>query len=608
MKRDETATACRGCVHDACRFFLLLPVSLLFFMLPTPAISLENGIYINMNQPGMKLDIEEGLYDYWIEKGDEILDIQTGDCEIRGKYIYFKPTASDIGNLTPSRAEIIDKCRLRWQKAGIFQREGCRLPASDHTPKARREKAGKKAVSNPFPKQWHLHKAKEFIVYVPQGCRVETSRKGVTLSYRGSDAWLGKTKHPETVIRRMEKSCQPEHVLQKGDSTLFLCRTGAPYRIIQVMTKRSAPGIASFVRAKNMGDFKALSIAIASLKPKHTDHGANRSIHTAYRRWTPRDGSFTIDVPLNWQADGGTADLGVNGYIRLVRLSSLNGNAGIYGIYYPFYQYAQLYGGNSGIPPQKPQEYIRYRFFQDLQSRYNIRFDNLAIDSAAEEREISRKLEAENNELTRKAGFTGSLQTKAVLARAHYTEKGEPYDMLIVGIIQYTTMPLQGAGYSYAWGPAPLFIETAKKGELSSWMQVFEHIATSWQTSQEWLMQHYRNSAAEAKSILRHYRNMSRIIHENAEYRMNQNLRMWESQTHEKTEELWDTFYALGGEERYDNPVTGEEIDVPIGADRYFYDSYSQTWAGIRNDLPDSEALVRHLKDEGFVELKKHRH
>jgi hypothetical protein len=51
-----------------------------------------------------------------------------------------------------------------------------------------------------------------------------------------------------------------------------------------------------------------------------------------------------------------------------------------------------------------------------------------------------------------------------------------------------------------------------------------------------------------------------------------------------------------------------EEIDVPTGADKYFYDNYSETWIGIKMDNPDALDIINELKNNGFVELKKHRY
>jgi len=110
----------------------------------------------------------------------------------------------------------------------------------------------------------------------------------------------------------------------------------------------------------------------------------------------------------------------------------------------------------------------------------------------------------------------------------------------------------------------------------------------------------------EMQSTLKHYRKMSDMIHKNAEYRLNLSESTYNNISNTENEVFWDTFYALGGEERYDNPQTGEEIDVPIGADKYLYDNYSETWVGINLDQPDALDLINELKNNGFVELKKH--
>jgi hypothetical protein len=101
---------------------------------------------------------------------------------------------------------------------------------------------------------------------------------------------------------------------------------------------------------------------------------------------------------------------------------------------------------------------------------------------------------------------------------------------------------------------------------------------------------------------------MTRLIRENSEYRINLGLKMHEENEKVENEIFSDIWYALGGEERYDNPSTGEVIALPVGADKYFYDNYSETWIGIKMDNPDAMDIVNELKNNGFVELKKHRY
>jgi len=94
---------------------------------------------------------------------------------------------------------------------------------------------------------------------------------------------------------------------------------------------------------------------------------------------------------------------------------------------------------------------------------------------------------------------------------------------------------------------------------------------------------------------------MSEMIHKNSEMRLNQGMREWEQQQNLEN-------YALGGEERYDNPITGEEIDVPTGADKYLYDNYSRMWVGINMGNSDALDIINELKNNNFVELKKHKY
>ena len=361
--------------------------------------------------------------------------------------------------------------------------------------------------------------------------------------------------------------------------------------------------------ANNIGALKSLAAYMSNF-PKGRSaakHNMNVPVNQ-FGAWQPSDRSFTIDVPLGWKADGGTVDMGANGYLRIVQVMAPDGSAGLAGFYSPSYQYVQTGYGTGGVPPEPADSYVRGRFFHELSQRFNLNFQGLVLEQVSIDPETSQKLTRMLMDYAGRMGVSANVRMEAVSARGHYLFNGREFDLLVAGAMQYITMPLQGMGYSYVWGPAPIFVEVAPRGGMSRWIPIFERIAYSWQVSPQWLATHQRNAAADARGILAHYRKKSRMIHENAERRMNMGMEEWERRQNELTEETFDTFHALGGEDRYDNPETGEEVDVDSGADRYLYDSYSSTWIGLEDNGADSEEIMQNLKDNGFVELKRHTH
>ncbi len=600
------------------QIFSYLVFGLIFLFLLKDALAISDGDYLAVSQPGMKLELASGNYDYWIETPRKIVDLQTGSYEVRGKYIFFYPDASDIGDLKPSRAEIIDDCSLKWGKAGIFRRKGCipRANFSMTSPPVTVPPAGVKKASffktkeKAFPKIWRVFRKREFEIYIPEGCKVQEDKKfsGISLLFNDGEAWIGAMpQNAWDLQKRALSGCNLEGAFQKGNTTIFICNPSSNIRLVQLVQKRDRSSIASFVKAGDFSTFKALSIAISSFKfmgkKGYSGKGASA---VSFTRWMPRDRSFLIEIPQGWNASGGTADLGVNGYFRIVQVLSPDKRAGFLGVYYPFYQYAQTTIGSSGIPPEDALTFIRGRFFYDLRNKYKIEFTNLHFDSLNIDQGLSQKLTKQYNVFGVPTG--GKCNVQVVEGQGIYLEDGKEFDIWVGGLISYSILPLQGLGYSYYWGPAPVFVEVAQKGELPKWLSIFKRMADSWRPNWQWLSRHYRNAAIEQRNIISHYRRMSDLIHKNAEMRMNQGMMEYEAEENEKMEEFWDTFYALGGEERYDNPATGEEIDLPIGADKYLYDNYSQTWVGIRQDVQGSEDLIQALKEKGFVELKLHQH
>ena len=603
---------------------LLLVSSLVYiltFLAALPSFALPSGTYVAVSQPGMNLELADGDYDYWIETPQNIVDLQTGSYTISGNRIHFRPTASDIGDLNPSQATIIDECSFRWGKAGVFRLKGCKATTGNKAAHQRPIEQAKhtkpfRTSNSGLPKSWKTYRTGLFEIYIPSDCRVkvESDRQAIALSYNNGEAWLGINSPDETLLKKKALSgCNVQDILKKSDSTIYICRPGSSVAIVQTVNRHGERALSSFVKAGDMATFKALSISISSIRAERgsTSRGnISNPVAATFTKWTPSDRSFSIDIPKGWQVSGGTADLGANGYMRIVQAIAPDKAAGIIGIYAPVYQFAQMSFGSNGIPPEDPVTYIKGRFFQDLYQNFKISFDNLRFESAFVDEEASRKLDQVNRNAAARMGIAGNfnMDSKAVEARANFAYNNSPYEMLIVGAMVYYTFPAQGMGYMYNWGPAPIFLESAPKGQLSQWMSVFQRIAESWQVNWQWLSMHQKRASVDASQILKHYRKMARIIHENSERRLNQGMREWEAEEHEKTEELWDTFYALGGEERYDNPVTGEEIDVPTGADKYLYDNYSDTWVGIRKDVQGADELIRELKENGFVELRPHTH
>ncbi len=591
------------------KFFFCLLFGFILFLsfLTEDTYAISGGNYLAVSQPGMKVDLADGDYDYWIETPQKIIVLQTGTYEIRGKYIFFYPVASDIGDVQPSRAEIIDECSFTWGKAGIFRRKDCTARAGHFTTSTSKKRTSFSKKENVFPNSWKIFKTKAFEIYIPKGCRVEKNEKisAISLFFKDGEAWIGKTPENGWKFQNMALSgCNMKRAFRKGNSTLFMCGPDSNVRLVQLVQKRDEDSIASFVKAREFSTFKALTIAISSIK--FLGKKGPSSKKPSFTKWTPRDGSFSIDIPDGWRASGGTADFGANGYVRIVQVLSPDESAGFLGVYFPFYQFVQTTYGSNGIPPQDALTYIRNRFFYDLKSNFQLDFPGLHFEYLDIDQKLSQKLAAQYSAFVAQNSSKYSVQV--VEGRGAYLENGKEFELWVGGVISYMTLPLQGLGYSYIWGPAPIFVEVAQKGELEEWFSTFKHMADSWTPNWQWLSRHFRNAAIEQRNILRHYRRMSDMIHKNAEMRMNQGLMEHEAEESERMEEFWDTFYALGGEERYDNPVTGEEIDLPIGADKYFYDNYSQTWVGVREDVQGSEDLIQALKEKGFVELRLHQH
>jgi len=600
------------------RYLKTIPfLSILLFLclFSQPSFALAPGLYLCVSTPGLKLDISsEGDYDLWIEKGNQIIEVQLGTYTEKNGQILFTPERSDVGDLEPIKAKIVDECTLDLENGGIFRRESCAAIArpAKKQPKAsnlhnsfatdNRKKSTEKGIAH-FPKKWHVVKKAGLAIYIPADAKIVVNKRGVTIQLDNARGGLIKKKNLD--ISSITARCKAEKILSKNQNKIYVCSPESEYRFIQLLNVSPKDDVAlvAYIKANDPASMKALSIALSSARPLEKRGSKTKSLR--FKTWTPSDRSFTIDVPSGWEAHGGTADFGRNGYIRIIQAISPQKDAGFLGVYYPFYQYAQTAYGSNGIPPMEPENYIKTKFFKDLETNYNIIYDNLNIVNIHTDNELSKQA---TNAYQRVAGPAIFKSYKAVNGKGTFTYQGNSYEMAIFGFISYLKQPMAGLGYMDIWGPEPLFVVSCLEGKLPEWKLIFEHMAESWQVNNAWLSQHLQRASMDAKRSLEHFSRMRKLIHENAEKRMNESLEEWESEEQERNEEFWDTFFALGGEERYDDPVTGEEVDVPTGADKYLYDHLSDIWVGIKMDNPDAQDIVQYLKEKGFRELRPHVH
>ena len=563
------------------------------------------------NRDGIKLELSEQDYDLWLEKDDDITDLQTGVFRKEGESLHFFPEKSDIGDLKASKAKIVDECTILWNKYGLFHRKECKEARDStnlSTPLHSSSVVNRAKID--FPKKWVTFRKNGITMQIPKGSRVSLTKNRISVEY-GKGKWeLFETDDFDTYLRETVAKLHPEYAYRsKEGNSIFLQVEKPEFRYVMVVKKRAGKRtLIGRIEASDQPTFKAMSISMASYYPLKTDKPQKAFKPLPLVHWKPSDGSFRIDIPKGWQTDGGTADLGVNGYIRIVRAVAPDEKAGFIGVYYPFYQYMETPYGPQGTPPMEPENYLRQLFFNELASKYRIEFEGLEIKKVTIDKKLSDEFTKAYQNLYRQQGVLLQVSNRVLTAVGTFVENGETYDMLVTGLLNYNIQTIQSIGNLYRWGPAPLFIEVAAKGQLLRYLPTFKKMAGSFQVDREWLAGHMQKADAEMKSIIKHYRKMSDIIHKNSEERIKEGLEEYESEEQEKMEEHWDTFFALGGEERYNDPVTGEEIDLPYGVDRYYYDRYSQVWVGINESRPDAEELAQHLKEEGFVELRLHTH
>ncbi len=554
----------------------------------------------------LTLILSNGTYRIYVQEGEHGLDMQIGKFQIKGKRIYFYPQVNDIPDLGDSSGVILSPCRIEWE-GDIFVKNGCDSSKEKETSSANIETIKQNYGSNhkKFPHHWTVFENQILQLSVPVGAKVETEDNEVRISYADASGELMVVNDANGQTKKLLNSCMPIKSLAKENTKFFICSDKANFRFMQIVSQGRPAKMLSYVKANDLSTLKALSIALSSIKLKTKDSSQKAgTLNVTMEPWQPRDGSFTISVPRGWNVDGGTADFGRNGYVRIVQAVSPDQKKMFIGLYYPFYQYVQLGGMARGIPPMGPEEFMNGRFFADLAQHYQITFNNLRINSVKPDNQLSEQLNREAKKMIERMNVRGSAKYEAFTAEALFDMNGQKRPMYIFGIMTYTTLPLSG-GYSYLWGPSPIIMAVTPEGSFKRWCGVFEKMAESWQVNPRWLSAHMHYAASDAKATLNQFKKISALIRKQGE-ELNNSLNDWEKQTDFEMELFYDTFHVLGGEDRYDNPVTGEEIDVPTGADKYLYDQYSQAWIGIKMDKPDAPELVQELKENGFIELTPH--
>ena len=548
--------------------------------------------------------LSNGIYRIYMQEGGYGFDIQIGKFQIKGKQIYFYPQVNNIPELGNSTGVILSPCKIEWE-GDIFVKKGCDSSKEKEPPSANTNNVKQNYSNNhkKFPDRWTVFENQILQLSVPVGAKVETEGNKVRISYADASGELIAVNDANEQTKKLLNSCMPIKSLAKGDTKFFICNDQAKFHFMQIVSQGKPAKKLSYVTANDLSTLKALSIALSSIKLKKRP-SSQTAVKVTMEPWQPRDGSFTISVPRGWSVDGGTADFGRNGYVRIVQAVSPDQKKMFIGFYYPFYQYVQLGGIASGIPPMGPEEFITGRLFIDLAQNYRIIFNNPHIKFVKPNPQLSDQLNREAQKMIARRGMRGSAKYEVFTAEALVDMNGQEKPMYIFGIMTYITLPLS-AGYSYLWGPSPIILAVTPEGSFNRWWGVFEKMAESWQVNPRWLSAHLQYAASDAQATLNHFKKISALIRKQGEA-LNNSLNDWEQQTDFEMELFYDTYHALGGEERYDNPVTGEEIDVPTGADKYLYDQYSQAWVGIQMDKPNAPELIQELKENGFIELTPH--
>jgi len=585
---------------------------------------------------GANLELKQNRYQAWFEENGNKATLQIGTYTIEGETIIFHPSYDALKNLSGiasgkedahmdiATVKIIDDCTIEWG-GDTFRKRACdSLSESSKNIKDGEEafpdsdSDGYADEASPTPQKkastkhpWKVVRKGAFELSAPEGAKVYADREGIEIDYAGGNAGIEFiTEDNKDFFLDIVEDCDPVKKFSKGELRIFQCSEKSHNRYLMLL-KRDLKKyrFVYYVAADTPKILKNLSLAVASIRivpKKAMVHTANSAYRTPpMYPWHPSDNSFSIDVPQGWAADGGTADLGRNGYLRIVHVFSPDRREGFIGVYYPFYQYIQMGSTQSGYAPMDGKSYIYRRFFSDL-ARYGINFNQLNLEDVNIDLQASQEATMEARQLLRQTDSTTDFQYQIVWGKGvFFATTSQPLELLLFGYMQYVRKYQAYGVMTSQWGPAPFYITYAPKEEMGRWFHTFEKIGKSWQVNPQWFQAHFNYARQDAQKSIGHFRKISNIIRQH-EKSLDAAMQAHDAQNHVEDELFWDRFYALGGEDRLNNPNTGEEIDLPTGADKYLYDEYSQSWVGINQDQPDAEEWTRHLKENGWVELKPH--
>ncbi|WP_457603276.1 hypothetical protein [Nitratifractor sp.] len=590
----------------------------------------------------MQLSLKDGTYRIRYEdtQGNRVV-LQEGDYRIDGDRIRFIPKVDRLKEMGfqeegLEEGEIVDPCRLRWG-GDLFVKKGCdeisdeasENENSDELMEEKEVEVKESQVTNPknletesedsskqetgvIKKPWRIVRNGGFELSLPEGAELQTCHEGFELSWKGAQGAVQIVPGDEVPSRlqRLLRECRPVKILARGATQIALCAQGASKRYLEIVTKKGGRGtLYSFAAANDLETLKRLSIALSSLRPVKTQEVSQSPQRVAPPTfiWSPSSRCYTVAAPRGWDVQGGCADLGRNGYIMLLKITDSEGKRGMLLIDYPFYQSIRMGGQNLGVAPMDCRSYFGHRLFQELASRYRIVFPGVHFDRLGSDVEMSRRLTMQTANFLRRYGIAATDQYHVCRGEGLFSLNETPLRLKVLGVLAYRSRPLYGGAAMTLWGPDPAVITYAPEREFTAWNTFFLKLAETWRPNPRWLAVHHQNAAQDAQSVLAHYQRIRQIIQEH-ETAMEQAAAEQDQEEHFENELFWDTFYALGGEDRYDDPDTGEEIDVPTGADKYLYDQYSQSWVGLHDDQPDVQELEEALREKGFRELVPHRY
>ncbi|WP_456429125.1 hypothetical protein [Nitratifractor sp.] len=601
---------------------------------------IQEGLYILPSEKTMQLSLKDGTYRVRYEdaQGNRVV-LQEGEYRVDGDRIRFIPKVDRLKEMGfqeegLEEGEILGVCRLRWG-GDIFVKKGC-TEVSDEmsenenfkeiteengedenqiTPPENIETESEDSSeqeTGTIEKPWRIVRNGGFELSLPEGAKLRTDQKGFELLWNGAQGAVQIVPGGEVPSRlqRLLRECRPVKFLARGATRIALCKQGAAQRYLEIVTKKSGEGtLYSFAAANDLKTLKRLSIALSSLRPVKRKGGSPNpgGVTLPTFTWSPSSRCYTVAAPRGWDVQGGCANLGRNGYIMLLKMTDPERKRGMLLIDYPFYQSIRMGGQNLGVAPMDCRSYFGRRLFQDLASRYGILFPGMRLDRLGPDVEMSRRLTMETANFLRRYGIAATDQYRVCRGEGLFSPQETPLRLEILGVLAYRSRPLYGGAGMTLWGPEPAVITYAPQREITTWNAFLLKLAETWRPDPRWLARHHQYAAQDARSVLAHFQKIRQIIQEH-ETAMEQAAAEHDRQEHFENELFWDTFYALGGEDRYDDPDTGEEIDVPTGADKYLYDQYSQTWVGLHDDQPDVQELEEALREKGFRELVPHRY